>query len=110
MLQNLLDNALKYTETGGSITIQLSGLSSGVRVQVIDTGIGIAPEQHDYIFERHKQLDNTDHSKQGMGIGLAIVKKILELHESSIDVTSELGKGAAFRFMLPAAVKLAFKS
>lgn len=110
VLQNLLDNAFKYTEAGGSISIQLSGVSSGVRVQVIDTGVGIAPEDHAYIFERNRQLDNADHSKHGMGIGLAIVKKILELHQSTIDVTSELGKGAAFRFILPTPVKFAFKS
>jgi signal transduction histidine kinase len=102
VLQNLIDNAFKYTPNGGSITIQLMQTSAGVQVKVADTGIGIAPEDQAYIFERYKQLHKDDLPKKGMGIGLAIVKKILELHQSTIQVTSEPGKGAAFWFVLPA--------
>ena len=60
-----------------------------------------------YIFERYKQLDKQDSTKKGMGIGLAIVKKILDLHQTSIEVTSEQGKGTAFKFLLPPVESLA---
>lgn len=102
VLQNLIDNAFKFTPNGGSITVQLMSTNAGVQVKVVDTGIGIAPEDQAYIFERYKQLHKDDLPKKGMGIGLAIVKKILELHQSTIQVTSEPGKGAAFWFVLPA--------
>jgi signal transduction histidine kinase len=101
VLQNLIDNAFKFTPDGGSITIRLKALHAGIQVQVKDTGIGIAPEDQAYIFERYKQLHNDELPKKGMGIGLAIVKKILELHQSSIQVTSTPGNGAAFWFELP---------
>ncbi|MBE7171532.1 MAG: HAMP domain-containing histidine kinase [Williamsia sp.] len=101
VFQNLLDNAFKFTPGGGSITIHLSETPTGICVQVIDTGIGIAPEEQSYVFERYKQLDKHNASKNGMGIGLAIVKKILELHQTSIEVSSELGKGTTFQFLLP---------
>ncbi|SFP84045.1 sensor histidine kinase [Parafilimonas terrae] len=101
VFQNLLDNAFKFTPDGGNITIQLSETNSGIKVQVADTGIGIAPEDQAYIFERYKQLGKEASSKKGIGIGLAIVKKILELHQTTIEVMSEPGKGTAFRFVLP---------
>jgi signal transduction histidine kinase len=100
VLQNLIDNAFKFTSNGGSITIQLQQTSVGVQVEVADTGIGIAPEDQAYIFERYKHLHKEKLPKKGMGIGLAIAKKILELHQSSIQVTSAPGKGAAFWFVL----------
>lgn len=102
VLQNLIDNAFKFSPPGGKITIQLKQTAAGIQVQVADTGIGIAPEDQAYIFERYKQLHKDEAPKKGMGIGLAIVKKILELHQSSIHVTSSPGKGAAFWFVLPA--------
>jgi signal transduction histidine kinase len=107
VFQNLLDNAFKFTPDGGNISIHLSQQHAGVRVQVVDSGIGIAPEDQPYIFERYKQISKHDMAKKGMGIGLAIVKKILELHQTSIKVDSELGKGAAFIFVLPVVGKLA---
>lgn len=102
VLQNLIDNSFKFTSEGGSITIQLQQTSAGVKVEVADTGIGIAPEDQTYIFERYKYLHKDGLPKKGMGIGLAIAKKILELHQSSIQVNSAPGKGAAFWFVLPA--------
>lgn len=101
VLQNLIDNAFKFTPDNGSITIQLRQRDAGVLVQVADTGIGIASEDQAYIFERYKQIDSDKLPKKGMGIGLAIVKKILELHHASIQVVSEPGKGATFSFVLP---------
>jgi signal transduction histidine kinase len=101
VLQNLIDNAFKFTPDGGQISIRLKPTQAGVQVQVADTGVGITPEDQAYIFERYKQLHKDDLPKKGMGIGLAIVKKILELHHASIQVKSEPGKGAAFSFVLP---------
>jgi signal transduction histidine kinase len=101
VLQNLIDNAFKFTPDGGRIAIQLKQVQAGVQVRVADTGIGIAPEDQAYIFERYKQLPRQGLSQKGMGIGLAIVKKILELHQASIQVSSEPGKGTAFWFVLP---------
>jgi len=101
VLQNLIDNAFKFTPDGGDIMVQLKHTQTGIQVQVADTGIGIAPEDQAYIFERYKQLHQDELPPKGMGIGLAIVKKILELHQASIQVTSEPGKGATFWFVLP---------
>jgi len=106
VFQNLLDNALKFTSRFGNVTIQLSECSAGVVVQVSDTGIGIATEDQSFIFERYKQLNKQD-TRKGMGIGLAIVKKILELHQIAIEVSSEQGKGTAFTFVLPVSAKVA---
>lgn len=102
VLQNLIDNAFKFTPDGGRITIQLQYIPEGVQVKVADTGVGIAYEDQVYIFERFKQLHEDKMSKKGMGIGLAIVKKILDLHQVSIHIASEPGKGTTFWFVLPA--------
>ncbi|MFT3702064.1 MAG: HAMP domain-containing sensor histidine kinase [Agriterribacter sp.] len=107
VFQNLLDNAFKFTPDGGSITIQLYETNSGIKIQVTDTGIGIAPEEQSYIFERYKQAESTKATQKGMGIGLAIVKKILELHQTTIEVSSEPGKGTAFMFVLPITTRMA---
>jgi signal transduction histidine kinase len=103
VFQNLLDNAFKFTPDGGSITIRLTESATAIQIAVADTGVGIAPEDQSYIFERYKQLDKVQIPKKGMGIGLAIVKKILELHQCGIEVSSEPGKGTVFLFALPVA-------
>lgn len=102
VLQNLLDNAFRFTPDGGCISIQLRQAPRGVLVRITDTGIGIPREDQAYIFERYKQSGKNGLAKKGMGIGLAIVKKILELHQTTIQVSSEAGKGSAFWFELPA--------
>jgi len=107
VFQNLLDNAFKFTPDGGDITVRLSEASTGIKIQITDTGIGIAAEDQSYIFERYKQADSSTAKKKGMGIGLAIVKKILELHQATIEVSSEQGKGTAFIFVLPVTSRLA---
>lgn len=100
VLQNLLDNAFKYTPAGGTITILLRETNAGVKVAVADTGIGIVPEDLKHIFERYKQMHPRSTESKGMGIGLAIVKKILELHQAVIEVSSVPGKGTTFNFEL----------
>jgi len=104
VIQNLLDNALKFTPKGGEISIILRNQHSGIEIQIADTGIGIEEEVQVFIFERYKQLDDsnsTSHKGMGMGVGLAIVKKILDLHQVAIYVKSTPGKGTTFWFELP---------
>lgn len=103
VFQNLLDNAFKFTPQGGQITIQLRNHLTGVKVQIADTGIGIAKADQAYIFDRYKQLpgDAQPQKTMGMGLGLAIVKKILDLHQVKIYVNSAPGEGALFWFELP---------
>jgi signal transduction histidine kinase len=102
VIQNLLDNAIKFTPRGGHIFLQLRNNQSRVEVHVADTGIGIDEEDLAYIFERYKKLPGKWFQRSdSAGLGLAIVKKILELHQSSINVKSILGKGTTFWFDLP---------
>ncbi|MCF0069680.1 HAMP domain-containing histidine kinase [Dyadobacter sp. CY261] len=101
VFQNLLDNAIKFTPDGGQISIALAQTGDSVTTRVSDTGVGIAREYQEQIFERYKQADLHASQGKGMGLGLAIVRKILELHQSSIRVFSERGTGAIFEFALP---------
>lgn len=99
-LQNLIDNALKFTPRGGFIKVELIKTSDSCAVRVNDSGIGIEEEMHATIFERFKQTSD-NFKKNGAGLGLAIVKKILELHESTITVLSKKNEGSTFSFHLP---------
>ena len=80
VIQNLMDNALKFTPSGGSVTISLKEKEKEVEVRVADTGMGISEKDQSVIFERYRQSSPTDRKSKGAGLGLAIVKKILELH------------------------------
>lgn len=101
-IQNLLDNALKFTPDDGEISIQISGTENNVAVNVKDSGPGIPSEKQAHIFERYRQASKDKTSKAGAGLGLAIVKKIMELHESSINVISAPNEGSTFYFQLQA--------
>jgi len=101
VFQNLLDNALKYTENGGCIRVKLVNKTSGIQVSVADNGKGIALRDQPYIFERYKQSGHEESHGKGMGLGLAIVKKILDLHHSPINIQSVPGTGTTFCFELP---------
>ena len=98
VITNLLDNALKYTNTGGNITVSLSDRKEDIMVQITDTGIGIPKEQIPNIFDVFYQV-NTE--SQGSGLGLSIVKRIVEAHGGKIWVESEPGKGSTFSCTLP---------
>lgn len=102
VLQNLLDNALKFTPKGGCISIRLENRLSGVEVQVSDTGVGISKADQAYIFERYRQVPDEKAAKKGMGLGLAIAKKILDLHQVKINLRSTPGEGTVFWFEFPA--------
>ena len=101
ILVNLLGNAIRYTKTG-SIVIKVERKNNYVWISVTDTGVGIAPEDLPYVFERFWRADpsRSTHSG-GTGIGLAIVRRLVQLQGGEIEVESELGKGSTFRFCLP---------
>ncbi len=101
VIQNLLDNALKFTPMNGKIMMQLRTVDKGVEIKISDTGPGIPKDQQSHIFERYRRADvNSSHNK-GTGLGLAIVKKILEIHNQTIQVHSQPQQGATFWFQLP---------
>ena len=102
VLENLLENGLRNTPTGGSINIGVDVDSGSVVVRVTDTGCGIPAEDVPRIFERFYQQDKNRSTGNSAGLGLAIVKRILELHDSVINVSSELERGTTFSFRIPA--------
>ncbi|KAM3101613.1 two-component system sensor histidine kinase NblS [Phormidesmis sp. 146-12] len=114
---NLVGNALKFTEAGGKVTMRAhllpaealeestSGLevtppSRRVRIEIVDTGIGIDQEDQDAIFERFFRVENRVHTLEGTGLGLSIVRNIIERHRSRVCLTSEVGVGTTFWFDL----------
>src|SRR5690606_30980800 len=101
-LINLLDNAIKFTPSGGVITVGLSEREGGVCLSVGDTGIGIPTIERTRIFERFYRVDNDlRRETTGAGIGLSLVKHIVEAHGGKIDVAGEPGKGTTFSLFLP---------
>jgi two-component system phosphate regulon sensor histidine kinase PhoR len=104
VLTNLLDNAIKYTNPGGHLTVELDARPEAVRVSVRDTGIGIPRDSLARIFERFYRVDKArSRALGGTGLGLAIVKHLVQAMGGEIYVESELGRGTTFRFTLPRA-------
>jgi two-component system phosphate regulon sensor histidine kinase PhoR len=102
VLTNLLDNAAKYTDPGGSVRVEIARRSGGVRVSVGDTGIGIPGEHLGRIFERFYRVDKArSRALGGTGLGLAIVKHLVQAMGGEIFVESEPGRGTTFHFTLP---------
>jgi signal transduction histidine kinase len=100
---NLIFNAIKFTPAGGSITLRTERLGNEALVKVIDTGIGIAPEHVQNVFQRFWQADSSAERKyQGAGIGLALVRDLTETHGGSVSVESALGTGTTMIVRLPA--------
>lgn len=102
LLLIFLDNGLKYTLAGGTLTVSLTLEEKGVCLQVADTGAGIPPEDVPYIWERFYKADKS-HSRlnQGTGLGLAIARQILELHGATVEVSSQVGQGTVFSMYFP---------
>jgi signal transduction histidine kinase len=99
---NLLSNAVKFTPAGGSVTVRATQVNGEVHVSVADTGPGIAAEDVDRIFEEFQQTDAGIEQGEGTGLGLALSKRLVELHGGHIWVDSEPGEGSTFVFTLPA--------
>jgi signal transduction histidine kinase len=103
ILINLLSNAIKYTDHG-AVTVHAGKNGNKIWVAVIDTGIGIAPADLPKVFERFWRADaSRSTSTGGSGIGMALTKRLVELHGGEIEVESTLGKGSIFRFTIPIA-------
>ncbi|WP_028548938.1 HAMP domain-containing sensor histidine kinase [Paenibacillus sp. UNC451MF] len=103
---NLLSNAIKFTPKGGRIKVKLELLTDRVQVSVHDTGIGISTDEIHHIFDRFYKADRSRQREVGgNGLGLSIVRKIIELHQGMITVDSKQGKGSVFRVSLPGVMK-----
>jgi signal transduction histidine kinase len=98
---NLLSNAVKFTPAYGTVNVRASQVDGEIRVSVADTGPGIAAEDHDRIFEEFQQTEAGVEQREGTGLGLALSKRLVELHGGRIWVESELGRGSTFVFTLP---------
>jgi signal transduction histidine kinase len=102
VLLNLLSNAVKFTPEGGQVAVRASRADGSVEISVSDTGIGIAAEDREAIFEEFRQV-GSDYARkrEGTGLGLALARRFVELHGGRLWVKSEVGKGSTFTFSLP---------
>ncbi len=104
VLENLIENAMRHTSSGGVIRLVLSAVAAGVRLEVSDSGQGIAPEDLPAVFDRYYRVDRGEESDAGhAGLGLAISKRIVQLHGGELRVASTLGVGTTFTIELPLA-------
>ena len=105
LLVILIDNALKYTPSGGHLTLSGSVDATGVTISVADTGAGISPDDLPHIFERFWRADKVrSRESGGTGLGLTIAKQIAERHGARLGVQSEVGHGSVFTIRLPSPV------
>ena len=102
MLFNLLSNAVKFTPEGGRVEVAAATDDEAVEVAVTDTGVGIAPEDQEAVFEEFRQVGASAAKQEGTGLGLALCRKrFVELHGGTIWVESAVGAGSTFTFRLP---------
>jgi signal transduction histidine kinase len=101
VIQNLIDNALKFTPSGGRVIVQTSQAEKGIKVSVSDSGIGIPDQEKELVFGRYFKGHNFKKYKNNTGLGLAIAKRILDLHEVSLVLNSRINEGSSFAFELP---------
>jgi signal transduction histidine kinase len=102
VLRNLLSNAVTHTPAGGRIELRAEAQADGVRIEVSDTGCGIPPEHVPYVFERFYRADpSRARATGGAGIGLAVVRQLVEAHGAKVELSSVPGEGSVFSFTLP---------
>ena len=100
-ITNLVSNAIKYTANEGKVVVSVRQEDDEANIRVADTGIGIPPKEIDRIFDSYHRVDEHRATAQGLGLGLSIVKRYIELHEGEIFVTSIVGEGSQFNVYLP---------
>jgi signal transduction histidine kinase len=100
MISNLLDNAIKYTRSGGSAIVSIAESDAQVAVSIKDTGIGISPKDLPHIFERFYRCDQS-RSETGIGLGLSLARAIARAHGGDITATSTPNQGSTFTIILP---------
>jgi len=98
---NLLSNAIKFTSAGGRIEVAAVPKDGFVEVSVNDTGVGIAPEDQEAVFEEFRQVGTAEKKAEGTGLGLTLCRKFIELHRGRIWVKSQVGQGSTFIFTIP---------
>jgi signal transduction histidine kinase len=101
VILNLLSNAIKFTPEGGRIEVRTKLVDGSVEISVSDTGVGIAPEDQEAIFEEFRQVGTADKKVEGTGLGLTLSRKFVELHGGRIWVESQVGVGSTFTFSIP---------
>ncbi len=102
IFNNLISNAINYSPEGGKVSVMAQGLGEYMEIKVIDTGIGISPEELPKIFDKFYRVKNPKTREvMGTGLGLAIVKGVVDTHHGTIDVESDVDKGTTFRILLP---------
>lgn len=103
VLMNLIHNAIKFTPSGGRVSLHAARKGPGVQIDVVDTGMGMSSAEAARVFERFYKVDRGRNRAEGAGLGLAIARHLLELHGSRLHVVSEVGRGSRFSFALPVA-------
>jgi signal transduction histidine kinase len=101
VLLNLLSNAIKFMPEGGRIEVGAKPVDGSIEVSVIDTGVGISPEDQEAVFEEFRQVGTAEKKVEGTGLGLALCRKFIELHGGRIWVKSQVGAGSTFTFTVP---------
>ena len=104
IINNLLYNALRHTPEGGLVVIQGEELRDAVAISISDTGVGIPEAELETVFRRYYQAEQSQRATEGSGLGLSIVRQLVEAHGGAISVSSQVGQGTTFRFTLPRAV------
>jgi signal transduction histidine kinase/DNA-binding response OmpR family regulator len=103
IVENLLSNAIKFTPEGGTIIVSVAPAGDLVELTVADTGVGIAEDDLERVFEEFQQVGDPDRQQAGTGLGLALTRRLVDAHDGEITLVSSLGQGSAFTVRLPAA-------